>query len=215
MVYYRESSAWLKPFANDYQGSSSVEPVLSKRKEWADHFAQIFYPAFYATRLYLRKSPELVESPQILSSETKESSSSKVRGSSVSSERQSVEEIQPLGENLEIVREYSPEASVPIAQKDLPDNFQIFEDRKRLYEEIGQPMQEEITLIEAAGDPAIENKENFPPTEIEPVPVNPSSHSRGASQELGTNKYDYQIYSQYFSNHISGAVPSTFYPVCD
>lgn len=55
MQYRNNTSELLKLLAVDYK-ETSIEPVLSKRRERADSFDQIFYSAFYATRLYLRIS---------------------------------------------------------------------------------------------------------------------------------------------------------------
>lgn len=132
-----------------------------------------------------------------------ESSQVDVNDSTVTSEEQAVEEIldetleeileeiQPLQDNLEIARERNPEYSIAPTPEVLRENFKIFEDQKRLIEEVDQPMQE--------GDPAIENKENLPPDESQLVTEHSSDDNRRYSQELFSNRFVYQAFSQYFS----------------
>lgn len=130
---------------------------MFKGKARQDSFDQIFYFAFYATRLHIRKSST--------NSEAKDGSSTQARGVLVTLESHDVEEPDTPENSSEMAsREESPcDEDTIVAEH---ETFDIFDDLKNLALQADPPVQETPPTDIARGDP-VEDKENLPPEQSE------------------------------------------------
>lgn len=170
----RDAPGWMKSLAGDYD-ETSVETVLLKRKDRHDSFHQIFCSAFYATRLYLRRS----STPHDLLKRSlmKEGPSSQARGILVPLESHVLEDSDASEDNLEMdSKEESPcpEVTRPVADEN--ETFDIFDELNNLVLETKQPVSEMPPSDLTRGDP-IEDKENLPPLPSEPAYENPTAEN--------------------------------------